>query len=125
MIILALLCTYCKLSLQQICFYSTDTTWTVSITKLFVYYSKNARKYFAYFFIKKKEIYCNEQKDAKILNMTFNLLKIRTKKNVQNFLKFVHEEISRLSETYNFKTFLYRLMIIWNFKTHRIILKTA
>lgn len=66
-----------------------------------------------------------KKKDAKILNMTFNLLKIRTKKNVQNFLKFVHEEISRLSETYNFKTFLYRLMIIWNFKTHRIILKTA
>lgn len=125
MITLALLCTYCKLSLQQICFYSTDTTWTVSITKLFVYYSKNARKYFAYFFIKKKEIYCNEKKDAKILNMTFNLLKIRTKKNVQNFLKFVHEVISRLSETYNFKTSLYRLMIIWNFKTHRIIFKTA
>lgn len=65
MIILALLCTYCKLSLQQICFYSTDTTWTVSITKLFVYYSKNARKYFAYFFIKKKEIYCNEKKMPK------------------------------------------------------------
>lgn len=87
MIILALLCTYayCKLSLQQICFYSTDTTWTVSITKLFVYYSKNARKYFAYFFIKKKEIYCNEKKDAKILNMTFNLLKIRTKKKCTKF----------------------------------------
>lgn len=56
------------------------------------------------------------KKNAKILNITINLLKIRTK-NVQNFLKFVHEEISRLSETYNFKIFLYRLMIIWNFKT--------
>lgn len=72
----------------------------MSITKLFVYYSIFELHIF---FIKSKEIYCNERKkDANISNMTFNLLK-----SVQNFLKFVHEEISRLSETYNFKTFKY------------------